>query len=59
MNKKTLEALKRIINQRGYHYASVENGRRDYEQVENWINGNTEEWRGRNFIKEIRANNKT
>ena len=37
MNKETYEALKRIVNQRGYHYFNVESGKKDYKQVEDWI----------------------
>lgn len=37
MNKDTYEALKRIINQRGYHYFSVESGKKDYKAIMDWI----------------------
>ena len=37
MNKETYEALRRIINQKGFHYFNVESGKKDYKQIEDWI----------------------
>lgn len=43
MDDETYEALKRIINQRGYHFFDTDTGKKDYKRVMDWIDETAKE----------------
>lgn len=54
MDNETYEALKMIINQRGYHFYNTETGKKAYQKMIDWVDEVAKEYEVSSFEKMVR-----